>query len=159
MPACTDGVQIQCPPGSGSSTGGSVCVRVGLIYFISGIAGLLFGASYSGSTPSFGASGAHYVLTCNLSSGLIACLLLDLLKNWRIIIKPVKELIKHLILTIISFGIGMLPFVDNFALVGEFVTGLFAGLFAGFLLIPTIRFGKGDKPRELALRIASIPVW
>ncbi|KAI8813857.1 rhomboid family-domain-containing protein, partial [Cladochytrium replicatum] len=192
-----DGVQIQCPAGSVSATGGTVCTlaelcgfsgkpdqwyrlilpiflhggivhlllnlvfqlrtaaqlerdwgwwRVALIYFISGIAGFLFGASYSGNTPSVGASGALY--------GLIACLLLDLLQNWRIIVKPVTELIKLLFLIIISFGIGMLPFVDNFAHVGGFVTGLFAGL----LLIPTIHFGKGDKWRKLGFRIASVPV-
>ncbi|KAJ1570025.1 hypothetical protein HK096_005366 [Nowakowskiella sp. JEL0078] len=52
-----------------------------------------------------------------------------------------------------SLSIGFLPYIDNFAHVGGFVTGIFAGL----LLMPTIHYGKWDKRKKLILMIISGP--
>lgn len=70
----------------------------------------------------------------------MACLLLDLIQSWRLIIEPWKELIKMLILIIFSLGIGLIPYIDNFAHIGGFITGLLTGL----IFMPTIIFSKKD---------------
>ncbi|TPX46696.1 hypothetical protein SeLEV6574_g03088 [Synchytrium endobioticum] len=120
--------------------------RIGMIYMISGVCGFVFGAQYSPGTPSVGCSGALY--------GLIACLLLDLLQNWKLIINPWIELLKMIVTIIISLGIGLFPYVDNFAHVG----GFFSGILAGLIFMPTIHFGKWDKIRKRFLMLISIPI-
>ncbi|KNC97771.1 YD repeat (two copies) [Spizellomyces punctatus DAOM BR117] len=119
--------------------------RIAAIYLASGIAGFVFGANFNPLTPSVGCSGALY--------GLMACLLLDLFQNWRLISRPWLELFKMLIQIVISLLIGMLPFIDNFAHIGGFYTGIVAGL----LFMPTIHFGKWDKWRKRILMIIALP--
>ncbi|TPX34019.1 hypothetical protein SmJEL517_g03264 [Synchytrium microbalum] len=119
--------------------------RVGMIYMISGVCGFIFGAAYSPTTPSVGCSGALY--------GLIACLLLDLLQNWKLIVNPWIELLKMLVTIIISLSIGLFPYLDNFAHVG----GFFSGILAGLIFMPTIHFGKWDKIRKRLMMLISIP--
>jgi len=94
--------------------------RMMIIYLASGIFGFAFGADISYNVPSCGCSGALY--------GLLACLLLDLVQNWKLIVNPWRELIKMLIIIVFSLGIGLLRFVDNFAHVGGFIVGIFSGL-------------------------------
>jgi len=120
--------------------------RMMIIYMASGIFGFAFGADISYAVPSVGCSGALY--------GLLACLLLDLIQNWKLIVNPMKELIKMLIIIVFSLGIGLLPFVDNFAHVGGFITGIFSGL----IFMPTIIFGKWDLRRKRFLMVISIPI-
>ncbi|KAI8909309.1 rhomboid family-domain-containing protein [Powellomyces hirtus] len=119
--------------------------RIAMIYFLSGIAGFVFGANFNPMTPSVGCSGALY--------GLMACLLLDLFQNWRLINKPWLELFKMGIQILISLLIGMLPFIDNFAHIGGFYTGILAGL----LFMPTIHFGTWDKWRKRVLMLGALP--
>jgi len=121
-------------------------VRIFIIYIICGIAGFMFGAEYSIQTPSVGCSGSLY--------GLIACLLLDLLLNWKLLIKPIKELVKMLFVVIVSLGVGFLPFVDNFAHVGGFFTGIIAGL----IFLPSIKFNMKDRIIKKTITIVCIPV-
>jgi len=121
-------------------------LRIFLIYSICGIAGFMFGADYSIQTPSVGCSGSLY--------GLIACLLLDLILNWKLLIKPIRELIKMLFVVFVSLGIGFLPFVDNFAHVGGFGTGLVAGL----IFLPSIKFNMKDRIIKKAVTILCIPL-
>ncbi|ORX57858.1 rhomboid-domain-containing protein [Piromyces finnis] len=120
--------------------------RMMIIYMASGIFGFAFGADISYAIPSVGCSGALY--------GLLGCLLLDLVQNWKLIVNPFKELIKMLFIIIFSFGIGLIPFVDNFAHVGGFITGIFSGL----IFMPTIIFGKWDLRRKRFLMVISIPI-
>jgi len=120
--------------------------RMMIIYMASGIFGFAFGADISYSIPSVGCSGALY--------GLLACLLLDLIQNWKLIVNPWKELIKMLFIIIFSLGIGLLKFVDNFAHVGGFMTGIFSGL----IFMPTIIFGKWDLRRKRFLKVISVPI-
>ncbi|KAI9009443.1 rhomboid family-domain-containing protein [Gaertneriomyces semiglobifer] len=120
--------------------------RIAGIYMASGIAGFVFGANFNPLTPSVGCSGALY--------GLLACLLLDLFQNWRLISRPYWELFKMLIQILASFIIGMFPYVDNFAHIGGFYTGLVAGL----LFMPTIHFGRFDKWRKRIMAMVALPV-
>ncbi|KAI8817544.1 rhomboid family-domain-containing protein [Fimicolochytrium jonesii] len=119
--------------------------RVAAIYMTSGVAGFVFGANFNPLTPSVGCSGSLY--------GLLACLLLDLFQNWRLISKPWLELLKMLIQICISLMIGMLPYIDNFAHIGGFATGILAGL----VFMPTIHFGKWDRMRKRILMGVAFP--
>lgn len=118
--------------------------RMGIIYMISGIFGFIFEAKSLGYAPSVGCSGALY--------GLLACLLLDLLQSWKIVIKPWKELIKLLAIIIISFGFGLIPYVDNFAHIGGFIMGLLTGL----IFLPFIVFSKKGLIIKRILMVVSI---
>ncbi|KAI9342566.1 rhomboid family-domain-containing protein [Obelidium mucronatum] len=120
--------------------------RMAAIYFISGIGGFLFGGNYSGMSPSVGCSGALF--------GLIACLLIDLLQNWRLVKNPAWELTKLVFLILISFLLGMLPYLDNFAHVG----GFFCGFLAGLIFMPQIYFNKTDKLIKVTLQVVAIPL-
>ncbi|KAJ3341845.1 hypothetical protein HDU93_003966 [Gonapodya sp. JEL0774] len=119
--------------------------RIGIIYMASGIAGFVFGGNFTVLSVSVGSSGALY--------GLLACLVLDLLQNWSLIQRPWLELFKMSIVVIISLGIGLLPYIDNFAHLGGFFTGIFTGL----IFMPTITFGKWDKRRKRILMVLAIP--
>jgi len=71
-----------------------------------------------------------------------------------LLIKPVRELMKMLVVVFISLGVGLLPFVDNFAHVGGFATGLVAGL----ILLPSIKFNMKDRIIKKTVTILSIPL-
>jgi len=118
--------------------------RLAIIYMISGIFGFIFEAKSVGYAPSVGCSGALY--------GLLACLLLDLLQSWKIVIKPWKELIKLLAIIIISFSFGLIPYVDNFAHIGGFIMGLLTGL----IFLPFIVFSKKGLIIKRILMVVSI---
>ncbi|OUM59421.1 hypothetical protein PIROE2DRAFT_35230, partial [Piromyces sp. E2] len=120
--------------------------RMLIIYMASGIFGFAFGADISYAVPSVGCSGALY--------GLLACLFLDLVQNWKLIVNPKKELVKMVVIIVFSLGVGLLPLIDNFAHVGGFITGIFSGL----IFMPTIIFGKWDLRRKRFLMVISIPI-
>ncbi|KAJ3122341.1 hypothetical protein HK098_002929 [Nowakowskiella sp. JEL0407] len=122
--------------------------RVGIIYFVSGLAGFLFGASFAPAVTGVGASGALF--------GLIGTLLLDLFYNWSLVEKPVWELIKMVAIILITFFIGTLPFIDNFAHVGGFMAGILTSL----IVLPPghLRSKKYGRWLHLGLRIGAIPI-
>ncbi|KAJ3352134.1 hypothetical protein HDU83_008317 [Entophlyctis luteolus] len=120
--------------------------RMACIYLISGVGGFIFGGNYSGQSPSIGCSGALF--------GLIACLLIDLLQNWRLVKNPKWELAKLVFMIIISLLLGTIPYFDNFAHVGGFFTGFLAGL----IFMPTIHYTKRDKLVKTTLLLVAVPV-
>ncbi|KAJ3103689.1 hypothetical protein HDU97_009942 [Phlyctochytrium planicorne] len=120
--------------------------RIAAIYFIAGIGGFIFGGNFNGLTPSVGCSGALF--------GLMACLLIDLFQNWRVIQNPWWELAKLIFTILLSFLIGMLPYIDNFAHIG----GFFCGLLAGLIFMPTVHYSKWDGRIKTTLMVISIPV-
>ncbi|KAI9331240.1 hypothetical protein DFJ73DRAFT_899423, partial [Zopfochytrium polystomum] len=119
--------------------------RIGVIYVVSGIGGFVFGGNYGGLTPSVGCSGALF--------GLVACLLIDLIQNWSLIIQPKRELAKLVFTLLLSFFLGTLPFVDGFAHLG----GFFCGLLAGLAFMPTIHYSKRDGRWKLLMRVLAVP--
>ncbi|KAJ3332632.1 hypothetical protein HDU76_013587 [Blyttiomyces sp. JEL0837] len=120
--------------------------RIGIIYMVSGIGGFVFGGNFNGLTPSVGCSGALF--------GLLACLVIDLFHNWSLILNPYWELAKLFLTLVVSFLIGMLPYIDNFAHIG----GFFCGFFAGLIFMPTIHYSKWDGRVKVGLQIVSAPV-
>jgi membrane associated rhomboid family serine protease len=90
---------------------------------------------------SVGASGALF--------GLLGCILIDLLQNWRIILHPWRSLFGIIFTMVISFIIGLFPGIDNFSHIGGFISGCLAAV----VFLPTIHFGKWDKRWKILARI------
>jgi hypothetical protein len=95
---------------------------------------------------SAGASGSLY--------GLFSLLYLVLIFNWPVLVSPWRDLITLTINVIIALGIGLLPYVDNFAHIGGFL----AGIFGGMMFLPTIKFSNRDRIVKLVLKLVSAPL-
>ncbi|KAK2000385.1 rhomboid family protein [Colletotrichum falcatum] len=96
-------------------------IRFFLVYLSAGIFGNVMGANYAGvMAASTGASGALF--------GVIALTLLDLLYSWKDRRSPVKDLMFIMLDVVISFVLGLLPGLDNFAHIGGFLMGLALGV-------------------------------
>ncbi|KAF9959248.1 hypothetical protein BGZ70_008921 [Mortierella alpina] len=121
--------------------------RIGIIYMTSGIVGFIFGGNFAPLlSPSMGASGAIF--------GLIGCLVLDLVQNWSLVVRPCWELSKLSLMILFSFAFGLLPFLDNFAHIGGFVAGILTGL----VFMPVVYFSKRDKFIKLGLKVVALPL-
>ncbi|ORY00783.1 rhomboid-domain-containing protein [Basidiobolus meristosporus CBS 931.73] len=121
--------------------------RMASLYMVSGVGGFIFGALFAPpDLPSVGASGALF--------GLIGCQLVNLLLHWTLFASPCRELIKMVLVLLINFAIGLLPSIDNFAHIGGFVCGVFAGL----ALLPTIHTSSTDKWIKRILRALGLVV-
>ncbi|KAG0319821.1 hypothetical protein BG000_003779 [Podila horticola] len=121
--------------------------RIGIIYMTSGILGFVFGGNFAQLlSPSMGASGSIF--------GLIGCLVLDLIQNWKLVVRPCWELSKLSLMILVSFAFGLLPFLDNFAHIGGFIGGILTGL----VFMPVVYFSKRDKYIKLGLRIIALPL-
>lgn len=95
--------------------------RYTLTYLASGIFGFVFGGNYAAQLePSDGCSGALF--------GILALYLLDLLYDWPQRQSPWLELAIMIFGVAISFVLGLLPGLDNFAHIGGFIMGLAIGL-------------------------------
>ncbi|KAF9435321.1 hypothetical protein BGZ76_006519 [Entomortierella beljakovae] len=121
--------------------------RIGIIYMASGIGGFILGGNFAPLlSPSMGASGAIF--------GLIGCLVLDLIQNWKLVVRPCWEMSKLSLMILFSFAFGLLPFLDNFAHIGGFFTGILTGL----VFMPVVYFSKRDKLIKLGLRVIALPL-
>ncbi|KAG0168918.1 hypothetical protein DFQ28_007361 [Apophysomyces sp. BC1034] len=98
-------------------------IRFIVMYFVAGFSGFLFSAVLAEVwTTSMGCSGAIF--------GLIGYMFIDIMVHWRAIPRPVVELLKLLVFTIVLLVIGLLPGIDNFVHLGGFIAGLFMGVIA-----------------------------
>lgn len=96
-------------------------IRFGLIYLASGIFGFILGGNFAAPMiASTGCSGSLF--------GIIALDLLDLFYSWSSRRNPMCELMTHLVTILISFGMGLLPGLDNFSHIGGFAVGLVLGI-------------------------------
>ncbi len=73
--------------------------------------------------------------------------------NWKLVRNPRKELLIQFFQVIVLLFIGTLPFIDNFAHVGGFLSGVLAGL----VFLPSLSFGKWDRRRKLFIWLIAIP--
>lgn len=95
--------------------------RYSLVYFASGIFGFVLGGNYSAQGLAVtGCSGCLF--------GVMAVFLLDLFYTWRDRPSPWVELVIMIVGVGISFVLGLLPGLDNFAHIGGFIMGLALGL-------------------------------
>lgn len=90
-------------------------VRIGIIYIVSGITGNLASAIFEPHKPEVGPGGSHF--------GLLASLFVELRNNWPYLVNPKRSLFKLLIVTIILFIMGFLPWVDCWAHGFGFISG------------------------------------
>lgn len=95
-------------------------IRIGLIYLISGIGGNLFCGLFDPLTPQAGASGALF--------GILALLIVKMVQFGREVKRPCVEALMVLVVVMISFALGTLPYIGNFVHIGGFVFGIFASL-------------------------------
>ncbi|KAJ4418966.1 hypothetical protein N0V85_001225 [Neurospora sp. IMI 360204] len=96
-------------------------IRFFIVYVTAGIFGFVMGGNFAANgMQTTGASGALF--------GVIALLLLDLLYSWRDRKSPWKDLLFVMLDIVISFVLGLLPGLDNFAHIGGFLAGLALGI-------------------------------
>ncbi|KAH9223189.1 hypothetical protein DL95DRAFT_325219 [Leptodontidium sp. 2 PMI_412] len=96
-------------------------IRYFLVYFSSGIFGFVLGGNFAATgIASTGASGALF--------GIIALNLLDLFYTWGDRSSPWKDFAFILLDIVISFGLGLLPGLDNFSHIGGFFMGIVLGI-------------------------------
>ncbi|ODN00733.1 Inactive rhomboid protein 1 [Orchesella cincta] len=111
-------------------------LRVAIIYLGSGIAGNLASVLLEPHRAEVGPGGGQY--------GLMACLLVELLHMWGMLRRPWQALGKMLLVLVILFMIGFLPWVDNFA----HIVGFCAGFLLSHAFMPYIAFGKYSTYRK-----------
>ncbi|EOA37577.1 hypothetical protein CARUB_v10011917mg [Capsella rubella] len=104
-------------------------IKIGIVYLISGFGGSILSALFLQNSISVGASGALL--------GLMGAMLSELLINWTIYANKLAALFTILFIIAINLAIGLLPWVDNFAHIGGFLTGFFLG----FVLLIRPQFG------------------
>ena len=120
--------------------------RIALIYILSGVIGNLASAIFVPYKPDVGPSGAQY--------GLIACLFVEFVQSWQLLDQPwvsffifTKKfstyffqyaVLKLAVIAVFLFLFGLLPWVDNYA----HLFGFISGILLSFALLPYIVFGK-----------------
>ncbi|KAL9231040.1 hypothetical protein vseg_006311 [Gypsophila vaccaria] len=108
-------------------------VRVGVLYLGSGIGGAILSALFLQRNVSVGASGALF--------GLLGAMLADLITNWTTYPNKAAALFTLLVMIAIDLAIGILPYIDNFAHIGGFVTGLLLG----FIVLVRPQYGWRER--------------
>ncbi|XP_068120657.1 inactive rhomboid protein 2 [Hyperolius riggenbachi] len=123
------------------------CLRISIIYILSGITGNLASALFLPYRAEVGPAGSQF--------GLLACLFVELFQSWQILAKPWKAFFKLLGIVLFLFLFGLLPWIDNIA----HIFGFISGLLLSFSFLPYITFGTADKYRKRAMIIISLVVF
>jgi membrane associated rhomboid family serine protease len=90
-------------------------LRLSIIYFISGIGGYIASSVFVPYMPEVGPAGSQ--------GGVLGALIVNIIYNWDLILRPKRVLVKHLIVAVVLFGTGFLPYIDNWAQLFGFVFG------------------------------------
>lgn len=72
--------------------------------------------------------------------GVLALILADYVHNWQLFEGAWKGLLKMLLIVVILFLVGLLPYVDNWA----HLIGLVYGFLLSFAIVPHIKFNTCD---------------
>ncbi|XP_020942613.1 inactive rhomboid protein 1 isoform X4 [Sus scrofa] len=110
--------------------------RIAIIYLLSGVTGNLASAIFLPYRAEVGPAGSQF--------GILACLFVELFQSWQILARPWRAFFKLLAVVLFLFAFGLLPWIDNFAHISGFVSGLFLS----FAFLPYISFGKFDLYRK-----------
>uniref|UniRef100_A0A183GJL2 Rhomboid domain-containing protein n=1 Tax=Heligmosomoides polygyrus TaxID=6339 RepID=A0A183GJL2_HELPZ len=76
--------------------------------------------------------------------GIMAALVVDLHHHRRIIVRPQRELAKHMLTVFVLFLSGLLPWIDNWAHLFGFVFGLLIAI----VTFPYLNFESQEKSRR-----------
>ncbi|GFS38445.1 rhomboid-related intramembrane serine protease family protein [Actinidia rufa] len=93
--------------------------RIGIIYIISAISGSLVATLFLRDRPSVASPGALF--------GLLGAMLSGLIRNWKLYSDKFAALVAILSISVINLVLGLLPYVDNFANIGGFISGFLLG--------------------------------
>ncbi|CAK8689084.1 unnamed protein product [Clavelina lepadiformis] len=118
--------------------------RMSIIYMFSGISGNLASAIFLPYRAEVGPAGSHF--------GVLACLFVEVLQSWQLLRSPLRALFKLVAITTVLFVFGALPWIDNFA----HIFGFLSGLLLSFVFLPYITFSKFDKRRKRLQVIGSL---
>ncbi|XP_053132302.1 inactive rhomboid protein 1 isoform X2 [Hemicordylus capensis] len=110
--------------------------RISIIYLLSGVTGNLASAIFLPYRAEVGPAGSQF--------GILACLFVELFQSWQILARPWRAFFKLLAVVLFLFAFGLLPWIDNFA----HVCGFISGLFLSFAFLPYISFGRFDLYRK-----------
>lgn len=113
------------------------CIRIAVIYFGSGIAGNLASAIFLPYQVEAGPAGSQF--------GILACPLVEVLQNWQMLKNPCRSVLKFVVVIILLFIMGLLPWIDNWA----HIVGFIFGVMLAFALLPYITFGNFDTRRKM----------
>lgn len=69
---------------------------------------------------------------------------MEVFQSWQILKRPGKAIAKLVIIVILLFLFGLLPYIDNFSHFGGFIFGWFLA----FAVLPYVSFGKWDRRRK-----------
>ncbi|XP_075884344.1 inactive rhomboid protein 1-like isoform X2 [Nelusetta ayraudi] len=111
-------------------------LRISLIYMLSGITGNLASSIFLPYRAEVGPAGSQF--------GILACLFVELFQSWPILERPWRAFAKLLAISAFFFSFGLLPWIDNFA----HICGFVSGLFLSFAFLPYISFGQSDMYRK-----------
>uniref|UniRef100_A0A8C7E0I6 Inactive rhomboid protein n=1 Tax=Oncorhynchus kisutch TaxID=8019 RepID=A0A8C7E0I6_ONCKI len=111
-------------------------LRISIIYIVSGITGNLASAIFLPYRAEVGPAGSQF--------GILACLFVELFQSWQILECPWRAFTKLLCVVLFLFSFGLLPWIDNFA----HISGFISGLFLSFAFLPYISFGRSDMYRK-----------
>jgi membrane associated rhomboid family serine protease len=124
--------------------------KTAAIFIISGFTGVLASAVFIPELVGVGASGAIF--------GLFGSAWADLIQNWSLYRgQAIKNLIQLTLVTVFNVMLGLMPYLDNFAHMGGFITGFIMGL---SLLVQT-RYtyeGKKKQRREYQLFLQALSI-
>jgi len=112
-------------------------VRIGIIYIGSGLAGNLASSIFLPYQAEVGPSGSQF--------GLLACLFVEVFQSWPLLLHPWRALSKLLMILLLLFVLGLLPWVDNYSHLFGFVFGYLLS----FMVLPYVAVGKFDRRRKI----------
>lgn len=111
--------------------------RLMIIYIGSGVAGNLASAIFIPYRADVGPAGSQ--------SGLLACLIVEILNIWPMLRHPYRALFKHLAIAGMLFVVGLLPWFDNFS---SFFGFLF-GFLLSYAILPFVSLGEYDRQKKI----------
>ncbi|KAK6257429.1 hypothetical protein QUC31_000888 [Theobroma cacao] len=104
-------------------------LRIGIIYLLSAYFGSLVCSLFVRNSPVVTSSDALF--------GLLGAMLSGIIRNWKVYTNKCAALAVVFIVFAINFLLGLLPYIDNFANIGAFMSGFLLGFV--FLFTPQIR--------------------
>ncbi|XVE60411.1 hypothetical protein DITRI_Ditri05aG0126400 [Diplodiscus trichospermus] len=104
-------------------------LRIGVIYLLSAVFGSLVCSLFVRNSPVVASSGALF--------GLLGAMLSGLIRNWKVYSSKCAALAAVFTVFTINFLLGLLPYIDNFANIGAFISGFLLGFV--LLFTPQVR--------------------
>jgi membrane associated rhomboid family serine protease len=109
------------------------CIRVMIIYIVSGFVGSLASALFLRDFIQVGPGGGQFAI--------LACYLSELLLGWRSLKRPWIPFFKIIVCLLLLFAVGLLPLVDNYSQCFGFVTGFMLNM----IIFPDVSYKKNAR--------------